>query len=202
MKCQQIAPRTDCAVDPDRMPRPAPRGMERLTDIEALYYCYAKFKRGEDTYTTTATRRVLGVGLPDWQRPLKWTEEHMVRFVVSCWQGRNIGHWIINVLDDGPAELDGLLIDGQQRLTSLERYFDDQLAVQSVDGARLYWSDLTTKEQRRFLRTSMPSFTVSYTDEDELKRLSDLLNFSGVPHTEEERAIPLTTDLTGTPSTV
>ena len=194
MKKPPLPSRNELSTAADRMPRPAPRGMERLTDIEALYYCYTKFKRGEDTYVTTAERRVLGIGLPYWQRPLKWTEDHMRRYIASCWQSRNIGHWIINVLDSGPPELDGLLIDGQQRLTSLERYFDDRLAIASVDGPLLYWSDLSSKEQRRFLRAPMPSFNVSYTDENELKRLSDDLNFSGVAHTEEERAIPLSLD--------
>lgn len=189
MNSPQSFARSELNPESDRMPRPAPRGVEQLTSMDSLHFCYSKFKKGEDTYPTRAQRRVLGIGLPVWQRPLKWTEEHMVGYITSCWQNRNVGHWIINVLENGPDELDGLLIDGQQRLTSVERYFDNRLAIPGVDGAPLLWQDLSIKEQRRFLRTPMPAFKVSYTDENELRRLSDLLNYSGVAHTDEDRAI-------------
>lgn len=174
---------------PDRMPVPAPRGTERLTDIGHLWHVYQSYKKGDDYYPTGAIRRVLGIGLPHWQRQLKWSERQMAQYVLSCWQQRNVGCWLLNVLESGPHELDGLLIDGQQRLTALERYFDDRFPVPAVDGTALYWSDLTRPEQRRFERVPMPHFEIRYTDETELKRLYDLLNYSGVAHEESERAL-------------
>lgn len=173
----------------DRMPKPSLRGTERLTDIGHVLNVYQQWTNGIDVYPTGAQRRVLGIGLPKWQRQLKWDEAQMVRYVSSCWQNHNVGCWVINVLWGDAPELDGLLIDGQQRLTALQRYFDNCLPVPAADGTPLYWADLTRAEQRRFERVPLHHIELRYTDEIELMRLYDLLNFSGVPHEESERAL-------------
>lgn len=173
----------------DRMPPARRVGTERATEVSFLLLTYKKWCAGEDNYPSNASRRVMGFGVPEWQREIVWTDEQCVRFVESIWRGISIGVWMLNVVHLDGNQLDGLVVDGQQRLNAIQRYVDGDFPVLSNDGIPLYWSDLTVLEQRRFGKTMFPYIETRIEDEAELRCLYDLHNFSGTPHKEEDRAM-------------
>lgn len=173
----------------DRMPPSRRVGVERLTDVSHVIHIREAAERGDPLYPTQAERRVMGMGLPSWQRDFVWSQAQCKRFIESIWSGINIGGWMFNVVGTSANHpLDGLIIDGQQRLTALERYLTDEFPMTAADGTKLYWSELNTREQRRFGHAHFPYIELNVEDEDELKRLYDLHNFGGTPHRPEDRA--------------
>lgn len=171
----------------DRMPDAKRVGREHPTEVSFLLHIYKNWKQGRDNYPSKANRRVLGLGVPEWQRPIVWTDDQCIRFVESIWRGVSIGTWILNVTDQIGGPLDGLVIDGQQRLKAIQRYIENDFPVSAKDGTALYWRDLTEQEQRRFGKTMFPWFETEINDENELKSLYNLHNFGGTPHKESDR---------------
>lgn len=127
-------------------------------------------------------RTAMGLKLPVWQRPLVWTEKQSIRFLESLWLGLPVGTYSYN-LDIDSGELDGILIDGQQRLWALQQYVEDKFPV---FGHR--WSEVTKLDRRLFRSTSFPSYRVETKDEQYLKDYYNRMNFGGVAHTEDQRA--------------
>lgn len=133
--------------------------------------------------------------IPPFQRELVWDEARMVKFIESAALGLHLGTWVYNNTSDAAMvqvggrrcfdRTDRWLIDGQQRLSALKRFWDDDLVV---FGQR--WCDLSGRQKNRFLSTPFPADEISTTDEMELRALYDRLNFGGVSHTEDQRALP------------
>ena len=140
-------------------------------------------------------RWVLGHAIPPFQRPLVWTTGQKVRFLESAARGLHLGTWVFNRADHVPYErvgdreyahrTDMWLIDGQQRFDALDEFWDDGFPV----FGRL-WSEVGTVDRRRFLNQTFPATQLAMTDEMELRRLYDRLNFGGTPHKPSERALP------------
>lgn len=128
-------------------------------------------------------RVVMGYFLPTWQRGAVWTEAQQVALIESAWRGVPIGTFTYNLTHDyGP--LDNLLIDGQQRMTAIERYISDEFPVL---GFR--WSELTKVDRRVWdMSTMFASYRAHSTDEAYLRSYYDLMNFGGTAHRPEERA--------------
>lgn len=138
----------------------------------------------EDKYTG---RRVLGYKLPEWQRPEVWADDQCIRFLESVWLGVGIGSFMVNHstrADDAHM----ILLDGQQRLRAIERYWDGELAVTGDDGVARCWRELTEKEQAHFLRIPFPWVETSYSDDAQLREAYNRHNFGGTSHTLEQRA--------------
>ena len=125
-------------------------------------------------------RRVLGYKLPEWQRPEVWTDEQCVRFMESMFLGANVGAFMVNSCFD-PIDLDQVLLDGQQRLRALERYWDNEFPVPDDDGQAWYWGDLTPQEQNHLYRITFPVVETQYRDEALLREAYNRHNFSGTP---------------------
>jgi hypothetical protein len=137
---------------------------------------------------------LMGHVVPEFQRPVVWSEDQMIRFVESAAMGFNIGTWTYNEIGPGVTDLPGRnhstslwIIDGQQRLTALDRFFDDKFPVFGK-----FWSEVGRSERAVFLRQRhFPAYKTCITDEFELRRLYDRMNFGGTAHTEEQRALPV-----------
>lgn len=128
-------------------------------------------------------RSVMGFYLPTWQRGLVWTEAQDTAFLESAWRGINLGTYTYNQADMG-SPYDGLLIDGQQRMSALERYLNDEFPV---FGWR--WSEVTPVDRRSFEMTTIFGSHVTETEDEEyLRGYYNLTNFGGVAHKECERA--------------
>jgi len=126
--------------------------------------------------------------LPHWQRDSVWETERRVSFVESIWLGFHLGSIVVTDFEFKNDELtwkSDLLLDGQQRLRSVELYLNDEFKVFNY-----YWSDLERPEQRMFMNTPIATTIIDPTkyDEEQLADIYDRLNFGGVPHKESERA--------------
>lgn len=156
----------------------------RLGQSASFTMGYAIHVRDHEKFDLAGRRSVMGFPLPPWQRPFVWTETQCVKFIESAWLGLNLGTYSFNQPDSLNKKLDGLLIDGQQRMRAIERYLDDEFPV---FGYR--WSEVTEVDRRRFdMSVAFHAYITSSEDEDWLRSYYDLMNFGGTPHTEGQRA--------------
>lgn len=92
------------------------------------------------------------------------------------WSGADLRSYLTNEWFDSAgvggtlAENSEILLDGQQRLHSLEEYFLDRLAVPDVQGQPRVWSELAHGERKRFLSTIFAQSYVSSDDELALRK--------------------------------
>lgn len=168
---------------PFRLPRPVIHFNATSTTISALV---SSSGYGEESYPWAA--RMLGrFPLPNWQRQLVWTEEQKRSFIESVFLGYDLGSVMINSYEDiGDGltrPMSDILIDGQQRVSALLGFMNNEF-----DYAGYFWRDLNRREKRRFLEREMGKRTTSCYDEDELRKVYNHLNFSGVRHQPSEMA--------------
>ncbi|WP_415913432.1 DUF262 domain-containing protein [Neptuniibacter sp. QD37_11] len=174
-----------------RIPAKIDIGTYRDSDFDYIFHHWEKhqeeIKSGEPLSTDSAERYVCGYPIPSFQRDLCWTLEQEVRFIESCWLSGDVGTFTAHKCDwhsDASAmPFSGWLIDGQQRLTSVERYWCDEFKVFG-----LYWSELTRLEQIRFKRVKFAHYESSLWDEAKIRNLYNLKAYGGTPHRPEERA--------------
>jgi len=142
-----------------------------------------------------AARFVMGMPLPTWSRGLEWNVGQQARFITAVWSGADLGSYLTNdwcePADTGRALADNseILVDGQQRLHSLEMYFLDRLAVPDAQGQPRVWSELDNGERKRFLSTIFSHAKVSSGDEVALRKTYDLCAQGVVPRSFEQRAL-------------
>lgn len=174
-------------------------GSPRDFNLLILHHSKTKFESNPESVTEfhEPSEWLLGYAIPPFQRAVVWDEERMVRFVESAILGMNLGTWTYNsTMNLGPHrkdasgkevwECDLWLIDGQQRLTALDRYWSDAFPVFGS-----YWSEVSERDQRRLLMsTHFPAFETQMKDEAQLRDLYDRMNFGGIAHSEDQRALP------------
>lgn len=140
-----------------------------------------------------AERFVMGIPVPSWARPLVWNVGQQSRFIAAVWSGSNLGSYLTNewcrYAGSAVAENSEVLLDGQQRLHSLEEYFLDRLAVPDIQGQPRVWSELGNVERKRFLSTIFAHSSVSSDDEMALRRTYDLCASGVTPRTYDQRAV-------------
>lgn len=201
----------DCmagTTDGDRklvMPQPEISSRSSARTIGELVRTLEEFLNNNDEVRANypwADRFVMGMPLPSWQRQFKWNQDQAARFITSVWTGVDLGSYLINepanmrfAKDGSLAPLSDVVLDGQQRLTVLEKYLLGEFAVPDATGTPRYWMDLGQLERRNFRSTCFTRSTVSSYDEALLRRVYDLRNFGGTAHTEDERALPAGTPL-------
>lgn len=179
-----------------RMPERLIGGTTSNTGMDSLIFAFEKGSGHDAASYEPGQEWLLGTFIPPFQRPVVWDEGRMIRFVESAWLGVHLGVYVVNNAMDAPMRrtegggevfhrTDRWLIDGQQRLTALDRYFRDQFPV---FGAR--WSELEPLDRRRFGRREFARVTTRVYEEADLRVLYDRLNFGGVAHRPEERAVP------------
>lgn len=127
-----------------------------------------------------AARFVMGMPVPTWTRGLEWNIGLKSRFISAVWSGADLGSYLTNnwcePVTAGRALVENseILIDGQQRLNSLEEYFPDRLAIPDVQGQPRIWSELGNGERKRFLSTIFTHARVSSAHEVALRETYDL----------------------------
>lgn len=157
------------------MPRPVDLGRQYASTMAQCMSQYRQWKAGE--IETHGQRTVMGFVLPDWQRGHVWTRQQDIALIESAWRGIALGTYTYNQSEiDSP--LDNLLIDGQQRMTAIQSYIEDEFPV---FGYR--WSELPKRDERRWvMSTAFPSFVTETEDETYLRTYYDLMNFGGTAH--------------------
>lgn len=126
-----------------------------------------------------AGERALGwFVLPPFQRPPVWTLAQKVRFVESCWLRLPIGAFIYNRPERSGSPYENWLLDGQQRVTAVLGYVEDEFPV----FGRLF-SELTDTDYRFWeMSTPFPSMVTNIDDEAQLLEVYDRLAYGGTPH--------------------
>lgn len=142
---------------------------------------------GLSRYEARGDGEVMGFKLPPFQRPAVWSEAQQIRFLESAWLGFSLGEVVITQTSD--KELDGLLIDGQQRLTALRDYLADAFPVFG-----LRWSELDEQDRRQFSMTV--AIGVVWLSRDlnwgMLRELYIRMNYGGTAHAPEHHPDLLT----------
>ncbi|MBI6885859.1 DUF262 domain-containing protein [Pseudomonas putida] len=134
-------------------------------------------------------RSILGIKVPYWQRSNdKWSLAQKVAFINSIFAGATIGTYMVNTT---PAndDLDQILLDGLQRLSAVQEYWEGKFAVPGEDGQPYFWADLTPGEQAHFDRIPFPWIDTNYSTEADCIDAYNRHNFGGIAHDESERAV-------------
>lgn len=160
-------------------------GQSMQTSLQAMMTERERMDVMLDSWGYTGLR-VMGYKLPSWQRPGVWTEKQCVRFIESVWLGVGLSSFMVN--DSQDTELSLILLDGQQRLRAIERYWNGDFAIQGEDGGSYFWSDLTEPERNHFYRIPFPWQETRYNSEAELRAAYDRHNFGGTAHADDQRA--------------
>jgi len=169
----------------DRLPRTLQHGVYQGSIIRYIWVNYQDHLVG-DSFHQDATRFVCGFPLPSFQRQIKWTEAQMVKFIESVWLEIPLGTFTHNLVafENGKyTPFSGWLIDGQQRLTSLEWYWQDRFRVFGF-----LFSELNKVERNRFLNTKFGHYESDFSNESDIKTFYNLMAFGGVGHTSDEIA--------------
>lgn len=134
-----------------------------------------------------AARFVMGIPVPTWTRGLEWDAGQKARFITAVWSGADLGSYLTNdwyepvAIGRAMAENSEIVIDGQQRLYSLEEYFVDRLAIPDAQGQPRIWSEIGNLERKRFLSTIFAHARVSSANEVALRRTYGLCAQGVVP---------------------
>jgi hypothetical protein len=170
----------------DRLPKTLNTGLFSASLIRYIWVNYLEHKSGE-TVHAQSDRVVCGFPLPAFQRPRKWSRDQESKLIESIWLGLPIGSFTHQKMDwrkgGEPMPFSGFLLDGQQRLTAIQNYWEDQFPVFGF-----YFSELTPEEKGRFLNTKFSHHEVDLQTEDQLKELYDVMAYSGTAHEDHERA--------------
>lgn len=140
-----------------------------------------------------------GFYLPPFQRPEVWDEERKIKLIESLFCEISVGS-IAYVSNYACPEVDGWLIDGQQRLSAIRDFtlgkfavFDGRLSYGNMREVMLNFplapnaAEKQVKARNIWRRNSIPCLKIeNVSDKEVLKQLYLRLNFGGVAHEEEE----------------
>lgn len=125
---------------------------------------------------------------PPYQRGDVWGPVRRVNLIRSILLGVPIPCVVINdrLNADWPDDDFRLaVIDGRQRLTTILRFFDSQLAVPGdwfgVDAPTVLYRDLPRPRQARFCNKGLPCAWAQLPDLAAERDVFELINFGGVP---------------------
>lgn len=172
-----------------RIPPPQDLGKYSRSTVGSLVLNLKDYqeKYKDDPLYDLTDRTACGYPLPSFQRQRCWTHEQSVKFLESLWEGYPVGTYTVHLADWGeggkPLPYSGWLVDGQQRLTTIEEYLCDNYRVYG-----LLYSELTPVEKRRFKGLTFPRYEIEVWDEEKIRSLYNKMNFGGVAHKESERA--------------
>lgn len=119
---------------------------------------------------------------PEYQRNYIYADgKKDVAVIESIKKGYPLGVMYFNTSGDSRYEV----LDGQQRITSIGRYFRDKFGVKNDAGLEHYFGSLPKDEQERILDTKILVYLCDGT-ETEIKEWFKTINTVGVPLNEQE----------------
>lgn len=134
--------------------------------------------------------------IPYFQRQAVWNDEQSEKLIESLYYNIPIGSIIISCADNAydykkeqyPITADWI-IDGQQRIKSIEKYLNNEIIIFRNTDYEHKYSDLNETQKRLFGQKCIPTIKIYSDDENKLKEIYNILNFSGTPHKEDEKAV-------------
>jgi hypothetical protein len=173
-----------------RIPNVIDTGKKIESCIDALWMNYREhlaMKPNDLPMYYTSERYACGYPIPSFQRELVWTMAQKTAFIESIWLGLYPGTYCIHRADwmkgGQPQKFSGWLIDGQQRLSTIQEYWEDGFKVFG-----LFWSELTAQEVRRFKSAKFTHQEIAVWDETKIRDLYNRMAFGGTPHRPEQVA--------------
>ena len=114
---------------------------------------------------------------PDFQRKLVWSNKDKVNFLDTVLGGYPFPEIYIAVGDVNLETAAGteLLVDGQQRITTLHQYFTASAALVLPDDMRAY-KDLTSAEQKEFMNYEVAVRNLGIIGTDEIREVFRRIN--------------------------
>src|SRR4029077_14249953 len=124
---------------------------------------------------------------PKWQRNYIWSDRQASRLEESFLMGIPVPVVYLAKTVDQKYEV----IDGVQRLTSVFRFFDGQLALKGIDSLKAYdgmnYSSLPSQVQNKLSDCTLRTFELSpRTSKDLLFVIFERLNTGGTPLSDME----------------
>lgn len=129
-----------------------------------------------DFYTTEYTVEILvekmergDFVIPEYQRELTWDKRRQSRFIESVVMGLPIPFLFFWEMEDGKLEV----VDGSQRLRTLQEYIKDQLTLTpleelpSLTGTRFF--DLPASRQRKIMNGSIRGIVLNESADDQAR---------------------------------
>ena len=176
--------------DPSTVARVSPRSIgELMRSLDE----YIKNEEEVRRMYPWADRFVCGMPLASWQRQAVWSEAQQIRFIDSIWRKLDLGSYMVNAWwetdNEVMAPLSDIVIDGQQRLTAIERYVKGEIPAVAKDGCFVFFHELEPHEQMGFKNRIFARAEMETKDEAVLREAHDLREFGGVAHTEDQRAV-------------
>ena len=125
--------------------------------------------------------------IPDWQRDEVWNDSKKQQLIDTILRGWKLPKFYFVKTNDEPEEFE--VVDGQQRLTAVFEFFDNELALSSQSakefGAQLY-KDLPSDVSDNFDDFEIEYDEISEATEEELKNFFQRLQ-QGLPLTSSEK---------------
>lgn len=145
--------------------------LQKITDYEIrewpIEVLVDKFTRGRETDETE-------LFIPDYQREMVWSARQQSRFIESILIHLPIPFIFAADVGSGPREGNLEVIDGSQRLRSLDNFLSDKLTLVDMkkltDGNGLRFSDLSSTRQKRFKRQTVRVIELTEQADEEARR--------------------------------
>jgi hypothetical protein len=119
---------------------------------------------------------------PEYQRHYIYAQENKeVAVIDSILKQYPLGLLYFNRLEDGSLEV----LDGQQRITSIGRFYTGKFPILDEKGLQQYFSGLASDKQDRFLNTELLVYECEGT-ESEIKEWFEIINTKGIPLNRQE----------------
>ena len=135
------------------------------------------------TIPDNSYRKLGGVFIPEFKRQIVWSEAQQIALVESFITGYPISSMVINVADE-IANGERVLLDGQQRLNSFLRYFNNEIPVFGK-----FISEIDKPSIMGIKQTPIPVYYSKVNTVEEMKIIYNTLNFSGTKHELSDRAV-------------
>lgn len=163
-------------TDPTQTTRAMPRPWFRANNLNSPICEMFERNRHADRPLREGERRLGGYILPPFQRPPVWTQAQQIRLIESVWGGIPIGAYVHNQ-NLHRREVDGWLLDGQQRVTAILAYVAGDFPVLGW-----WYPDLPHPDRFCFETTPITQLQTCLNTEAECLDVYDRLAYGGTAH--------------------
>lgn len=125
----------------------------------------------------------------DYQRDYVWTHNEQQAFLSTLLAGYPVGSVAIVKHDDWDRS-DGPwleVVDGKQRLMTLDKFVNNEIGFTMPDGKFLIWDELSGPEKLAFGRPYLPMITLHTSDKKVILDFFIGVNFTGVPQSNKHK---------------